>query len=214
MNILYEDDYLVAVNKPPGLASVPAAKIPEKNTIMGQVQELYQDKGLRPYILHRLDREASGVVLFGKFPRNRTQLEAIFESPNTKKIYFALVKGTPRPNGVITFPLEARHRDKNVPAKTTYKILKRFRDCCLVEAEIQTGRHHQIRKHFAKIGHPLVNDFDHGDKNFNRKFQQKYGTHFMFLHAQKFGFQHPATEKMILVEAHLPKPFEKILMSL
>lgn len=209
--ILYEDDYLIAVNKPAGLASVPAPNIAEKNTLMGQVQMAYREKGFVPYILHRLDRETSGVVLFGKFPRNRAKLENIFNADDTKKIYLALVKGKPRLNGIINFPLEARTRNKKVAAKTAYRVLQTYADSSLVEAEIKTGRHHQIRKHFHKIGHPLVNDFDYGDSGFNKKFQKNYGTHFMFLHAVAIEFKHPFTEKIINIKAPLSKQFGKML---
>lgn len=211
MEILYEDEYLIAINKPAGLASVPGPKIPEKNTLMGKVRAHFHEKGFKPYILHRLDRETSGIVLFGKFPRNRAKLEEIFKEGGTEKTYFALVKGVPRRNGIITFPLDARHTDTKVPAVTKYRVIKQCNGFAVIEAKIQTGRRHQIRKHFAMIEHPLVNDFEYGERNFNRKFQRQYGTHFMFLHAGKIRFKHPFTEKILEIETSPPKNFQKIL---
>lgn len=211
MDILYEDDFLVAVNKPAGLASVPGAKVALENTVMGQIQKMFHEKGIKPYPLHRLDSQTSGVMLFGKFPRNREMLEKIFGDPHTKKTYVTLIKGRPHPKGIISFTLPARHKKQFVPAKTIYHIVQIFQDVSLVEAIIETGRHHQIRRHFAKILHPLVNDFEYGNTAFNRIFQKKYGTHFMFLHAMEIQFKHPGTGKMMRIEAPIPKPFQKIL---
>ncbi len=216
MEILYEDEYLIAVNKPPGLASVPGLKIANKGTLMFQVQEHFKVMGIKPYILHRLDKETSGITLFGKFPRNRELLSKIFDSsepngPTTKKTYLALVKGCPKSRGIITFPLKARNSNQKIPAKTSYRVLQNHGDYSLVEAEIETGRHHQIRQHLAMIGHPLVNDFDYGNTPFNRKFQKVYKTHFSFLHAKSIEFIHPATQKKLRIEAPIPKPFSKFI---
>lgn len=203
MRILYEDEHLLALDKAAGLVSVPAPHIPEWKTLQGQVRSWAKNEGktYKPYLLHRLDRDTSGVILCGKYPRDRSSLEAIFKDPRTEKTYLALVKGVPKQEeGFIRFPLEARTVKKKVPALTRYKILKKFGLTSLLEVTIKTGRRHQIRKHLAQIGHPLVCDREYGDRNFNRHYQRlkKRKAHF-FLHAWKFAFFHPFLKKTLRI---------------
>lgn len=195
--ILYEDEYLLAVNKPSGLASVPAPHIPDHRTLQGQVRSwaLLEEKGYKPYPLHRLDRQTSGVVLFGKFPRDRDALESMFKAESTQKTYLAWVKWVPKDrDGSIRFPLEARSADVRVPAVTHYKTIKIIDNTSILEVNIETGRKHQIRKHLAMIGHPLLLDKEYGDRRFDNEYQRKHkGRGFFFLHAWKFTAVHPFT---------------------
>lgn len=226
MEILYEDEYLIAANKPPRVATVPGGEIPLHETVMGQLQKQYQKKGISPYPLHRLDRETSGVILFGKYPRDRELLEGIFGHPETHKKYLALLKGVPRPKNKeqknkITIPLSARRqprlgvKSEKVPAETNYKVLRSINLggplVCLVEAEIKTGRKHQIRQHFAKIGCPVVMDSLYGDREFNKQFRIRLRLGRLFLHAEKISFFHPFLKKQMAVEAPLPIDLETVL---
>lgn len=203
LKIIYEDDYMFAIDKPGGLVSVPAPNIPESKTVQGIMRMQLRDKDYKSYLLHRIDRDTSGVLLFGKYPRDREALEGIFKDPRTEKTYLALVKGNPRfSKSTINFPLESREKKEKIPATTHYRLMKRLGILSMLEVKIETGRKHQIRKHLAMIGNPLVLDREYGDKKFNRKYldltkdQGRY-----FLQAWKIKFHHPLLDKMVEIQA-------------
>lgn len=205
VRVVYEDEYLLAVDKPAGLVSVPAPHIPEWKTLQGQVRAWAEATGkdFKPYLLNRLDRDTSGILLFGKHPRDREKLEGIFQDSRTQKTYLALVKWVPKQaEGTIRIPLEARTVHKKVPAITHYKILKKLGNSSILEVRIETGRKHQIRQHLAMIGHPLVLDRDYGDRTFNNLYQrQKKGKGRYFLHSWKTRFHHPFLNRELEIEA-------------
>lgn len=205
IDVLYEDEHLLAVNKPAGLVSVPAPRIEEYRTLQGQLREwaMREKKDYKPYLLNRLDRDTSGILLIGKYPRDREQLEAIFQDPRTEKTYLALVKWVPKQlEGTITFPLGARSSKRKVPAVTHYKTFKKMAHASLLEVRIETGRKHQIRQHLAMIGHPLILDRDYGDRTFNNNWQRiKKGKGEFFLHSWKTKFFHPFLKEEVEVVA-------------
>lgn len=215
--ILYEDDFIVAMDKPPRMASVPAENILLYQTALGKIQRQFEEKGIKPYLLHRLDYETSGVLLFGKFPRDRTALESIFNHPETRKKYVALVKGNLH-GGSITKKLLARNSKEEIAARTDFRVLKIFRAphpiCTLIEAEIKTGRKHQIRRHFAEIDCQIILDSRYGDFHFNRKFRLRYRLGRLFLHAASIEFFHPLLKKTIRIEAALPPDLQSVLKKL
>ena len=214
ISTLYEDDFILAVNKPPRVVSVPAAGIPLQDTILGMVQKEFGAKSggksdgsdFQPFLLHRLDYATSGVILFGKYERDREKLENIFRDERTRKIYTTLLHGVPK-GRVVKHRLAARHSAVMVEAETHFTVQKIFRildvSCALVDAEILTGRKHQIRQHFAHIGCGVVMDDMYGDKNFNRKFRLTYRLGRMFLHAGRIEFFHPLLDRMMKIEAPL-----------
>ena len=205
--ILYEDETLIAVNKPAGKVSVPDPNNPVEQTVLGLVQTQFQEKGIKPYILHRLDAQTSGVLLFGKYPKNRTELESILGNPTTSKKYVALLKGIPK-GSEIAIKLKSRQTGELIPAKTLFHVLRHFDlfgvPCSIVEAEIKSGRKHQIRQHFAQIGCPVVMDSTYGDPKFNRRFRIEFHFSRQFLHAKSIRFVHPISKKELLVEAPFP----------
>ncbi len=208
--IIYQDQYLIAVNKPPRVACVASKDIPYKDTLTAMVEKeaAKLDIPLKPFLLHRLDFPTSGVMLFGVNPSKREQLESIVrhsagsEHPTTKT-YVALVIGAPRDAGVIEQKLPSRAKGELINAHTEYKVIKRAPGnfCSLVEAKITTGRKHQIRRHFASIKSPVVMDDRYGDALFNRRFRLTFRLGRLFLHAQKISFWHPILEKNITIEA-------------
>lgn len=208
IDVLYEDDYLLAVNKPAGVVSVPAPHVPEYKTLQGHLREwaFREKKDYKPYLLNRLDQDTSGVILIGKHPRDREALESIFQHAMTSKTYLAQVKWVPKQaEGVITFPLEARTSPKKVPAVTHYKLIKKNGNSSLLEVRIETGRKHQIRKHLSMIGHPLILDREYGDKTFNNAWQKlKKGKGKFYLHSWKTKFLHPLLRTEIEVVAEPP----------
>ncbi len=207
--LLYEDEHLLAFEKPAEMATVPADRIPESKTLQGFVRlwALNGKKDFKPYALHRLDQPTSGILLFGKYPRDREALEAIFKDPRTKKEYLALVKWIPKQNeGTVRIPLQARSVDKKVPALTHYTVLKKMANISLLSVRIETGRKHQIRQHMAMIGHPLVLDREYGDRIFNNNYQRKLkGKGQFFLHSWKLTFFHPFKKELMELSASTPE---------
>lgn len=208
--ILYEDEYLLAVNKLSGELVVKGSGKVEKLPLLDFLKKDYP--GLRT--LHRLDFETSGVVIFA---RTKEAYEKVIDSnfSGWKKIYQTLVMGQiGRNKGEIKEPLPARNGKGTVEALTSYSVLDRFANSSSIEAEIETGRHHQIRLHFASIEHPLVLDHVYGHKKFNRLFTREFGFKKFFLHAVKVELLHPITGKKIVIEAPLPRTLDKILKTL
>ena len=207
--ILYEDQYLLAVNKLSGELVVRGKGEVGKLPLLDFLKKDYP--GLRT--IHRLDFETSGVVVFA---RTKEVLEKVLSVhfDGWKKIYHALVMGRmERKHGSITLPLPSRGEGK-VDAETNYKTLETFANSSYIEAEIKTGRHHQIRRHFAAIHHPLVLDHVYGHKKFNGTFTQEFKLRKFFLHAFRVEFPHPITGENMVIEAPLPKPFAEILKKL
>lgn len=210
--ILYEDDHLLAVNKLGGELVVKGKGKVQKLPLFDFIKEDYP--GLR--VVHRLDFDTSGVVLFAKDKNTEAKiLNNKFEQ--WEKHYVTLVMGRiERKSGAIRKKLPARGKGF-VEAETLYTVLDRFANSTYLECVITTGRHHQIRRHFAGINHPLVLDKEYGHGKFNQLFRQELGFSKMFLHAKTLRFPHPVTGEQVTIEAPLPKPFAaciKLLRSL
>lgn len=207
--ILFEDSHLLAVNKLGGELTVAGAGKVGKLSLLDFLRK--DHPGLRP--LHRLDFETSGVVLFAK-TKQAAEAVRMAKFRGWEKTYVALVAGhLPRKSGEIRSPLPARG-EGNVPALTKYRVLEEFANSSLVEAKMETGRHHQIRRHFAAIGHPLILDQEYGQRAFNRVFSHEFKLHRFFLHAARMALPHPLTGKQIVIEAPLPRVFEGVLKRL
>lgn len=207
--ILFDDDSFLAVNKLAGELVVAGAGQSDKLSLLDFLRK--DHPGLRA--LHRLDFETSGVVLFAK---TKKAADAVLSSKfaGWKKTYVTLVAGRmPREQGVIRTPLPARG-EGTVPAQTDYRVLQVFANSSLVEADIFTGRHHQIRRHFASIGHPLLLDEEYGNKGINRVFTREFRLHRFFLHAATLEFPHPLTGETLTIKAPLPRVFEGVLKQL
>jgi 23S rRNA pseudouridine955/2504/2580 synthase len=216
--IIYEDEYLLAVNKPARMASVPGERIALAVTALGEVQRMCRERGdvWAPYLLHRIDMQTSGLLMFGKHERDRDKLEGILRMSDTMKKYTTLVKGIPKGH-VITAKLKARESGEKIFAQTKYRVVRVYKlpelksVVSLVEAEIVTGRRHQIRQHFSDIGCPVVLDGQYGDFAFNRKFRLALRLGRMFLHASSIEFTHPFSGKRIALRAELPPDLEMTL---
>lgn len=216
IEIVYEDEYMFAVNKPARVASVPSEGIPLHRTMLGITQEFLQARGDEavPYLLHRIDMQTSGLLMFGKHEKDRELLEGILTQKTTHKKYTALVKGIPR-GTVITAKLKARTSDAKIFAQTKYKVIRVYKvlntAVSLIEAQIMTGRKHQIRQHFANIKCPVVLDGEYGDFGFNRRFRLAFRLGRQFLHASSLDFIHPFLEKEVEIIAPLSTNLQSIL---
>lgn len=220
--ILHEDQHILVCAKPAGLAIHPGTGV-TGSTLVDQVRSYLPEAAegdFKPAPAHRLDRETSGVVVVAKTRQAIVRLAEIFTEGDTKKVYVALVKGRLDREGLIDLPLSEhqqttmskRERGVNMQhALTRWRVLGQAREVALVEVEIETGRTHQIRRHFAAIGHPLVGDAKYGDFPFNRRAKAEWGLKRMFLHAARLGLPHPTTGQAMTFRAPVPKDLGAIV---
>ncbi len=159
--------------------------VSKRDSVLGILETTYRDRGIKPQLVHRIDRDTSGLLLIAKSRHTATELQSCFETGAVEKEYLCLVVGRlPNHEGRIDFPLPGRQGDP-VRALTRYRVVKKFAEVTLARVSIETGRLHQIRLHFAKLGHPVVMDDQHGDFGFNKRFRREFGLKRQFLHARK-----------------------------
>lgn len=181
---IFEDDALLVIDKPAGLAVHQGRTVTKRDSVLGVLESRYRGKGVSPKLVHRLDKDTSGLLLVAKNETLAQELESRFESGSVGKEYLCLLAGRlPENEGVIDSPLPGRDGNA-VRAVTRFKVEKRYSDTTLVRARIETGRMHQIRLHFAKLGYPVVMDDQHGDFAFNKRFRKEVGLKRQFLHAR------------------------------
>jgi len=216
LKIIYEDDDLLAVDKPPGLTVHPAPGHPGHtlvNAILAHFPHL-ADIGdwLRPGVVHRLDKDTSGVMLVAKNSAAQANLSRQFKSHSVTKAYLALVKGKLEPeSGIIEADIgrDPHNRKKMAvvaqgrEARTEYRVVKYIGNYTLLEVMPETGRTHQIRVHLAAIGFPVVGDKVYGVKSPHLSHQ--------FLHASRLGFRLPSTGEYVEFESELPDDLQKAL---
>lgn len=190
LKVIFEDDDMVIIDKPPGIAVHEGKEVFKRDSILGILESKYRGQGITPKLVHRLDRDTSGVLLVAKHDAALQALEKSFHSGRVDKEYTCLVAGRLEQNeGKINLPLPGR-QDSKVRALTRFRVVRRFPDVTLLRVWIETGRMHQIRLHFAKLGYPVVMDDQHGDFTFNKKFRKEYGLKRQFLHAGRISLNH------------------------
>lgn len=223
LQILHEDDSIVVVNKPSGLPTIPANNMPRRESLAGEIEELI---GKKIFIVHRLDRETSGAVIFAKTPEAHKDLNMQFEQRKVMKYYLALVEGQcDFAEKEINIPLSKSKSksgkpalaSKGLEAVTRVKTLRNFESHALLEVMPLTGRRHQIRLHLKAVGHPLAFDRLYGRKEHfplslvtrNPK-DQAVAVCRLPLHAYRISFAHPGTQQKLDVTAPLPEDFGSI----
>jgi 23S rRNA pseudouridine955/2504/2580 synthase len=190
LEIIFEDDEIIVLNKPAGIAVHEGKDILKRHSILGILEARYRPHGVLPRLVHRLDKDTSGVLLAAKNEVIARQLESLFAEGRVEKEYACLLVGRLRENeGTVDLRLPGRE-GKPVRALTRFRVVKRFSETTLVRATIATGRMHQIRLHFARYGHPIVMDDQHGDFSFNKKFRKVYGLRRQFLHASTAALEY------------------------
>lgn len=218
MKILYEDEHLLVLNKPAGLSVLPDGWERDAPYLVKLLEEQYG----RIFIVHRLDKITSGVMVFARNAETHRALSIQFEGHEAEKTYHAIVEGNPKwEEKTARHPLRAnvghKHRtmvdNKNgKPSETRFRVIKRYparpeagrEESALIEAKPMTGRTHQIRVHAYAVGHPLVGDVLYGA-------QEAYGIARPMLHAQSLSFIHPATNERVKFSAPHPADFDAFL---
>jgi RluA family pseudouridine synthase len=218
MDILYKDEHIIVINKPAGLPVLPDGW--EKNA--PYLVKMLEEEFGKVFIIHRLDKVTSGVIIFARTADAHRTLNIQLEKHEAEKVYHAIVEGEPRWNEKTTkFPLRTnvghKHRtmvdDKNgKPSETRFRILKRYqaqleydrRESALVEAKPMTGRTHQIRVHAYALGHPLLGDILYGASETELIARPA-------LHAHSITFTHPATNERLTFTAERPQDFVSAL---
>jgi 23S rRNA pseudouridine1911/1915/1917 synthase len=232
IDILYEDDDIIVVNKPPGLVVHPAPGHYSGTLVNALLYHCPDLEGIggeiRPGIVHRLDKDTSGVLVVAKNGRAHHNLALQFKLRRVKKEYLALVHGKMESDsGTILLPIgrhpvdrkkmSTRSRKSRV-AETIWQVKEKFDKATLVELNLKTGRTHQIRVHFAAINHPIVGDPVYGGRKAGKKVE--YGKDLFIsvsrqmLHARRLGFTHPVTQKTLSFEAPIPPDIENVLKKL
>lgn len=214
IEIIYQDDILVAVNKPNNFLihqSHYARNIKEPTLL----EVLQQQLGFPLYPIHRLDRKTSGIILLLKNNEFIPEFQALFTNNIIHKTYFAIVRGYSPATGTIDSPV------KNDDTGVYKDALTNYSTSATVELDIpvtpydksrysliklmpETGRMHQLRKHLNKINHPIVGDYKYGDRFHNRMYETQFDCNYMFLHAYKIEFTHPLTAQKMCLTADFP----------
>ena len=230
LDIVYEDETLMVVNKPAGLVVHPAAGTPSgtlANALAYHFQKL-PGSGVRPGIVHRLDRDTSGLLVVAKTDAALENLSDQFRDRSVYKSYVALVHGRVLSNsGKIDQPLarDPSNRTRMAVVRagryalTLYRVRRAFERFTLLDVELKTGRTHQIRVHLAWLKHPVVGDETYGGGRDNtirdpRLRARIRGLNRHFLHAEKLGFKHPATGEFVKFESALPEVLGELLVEL
>ena len=238
LNIVYEDDDLMVVNKPPGMVVHPGHGNYTGTLVNAIAYYLHYDNGIniddpRLGLVHRIDKDTSGLLVVAKTPEAKTNLSLQFYNKTTKRQYVALVWGdVENDEGRIEGNIGRDPRDRMLmrvfpdgemgkPAVTHYKVLERFGYVTLVQCRLETGRTHQIRVHMKYIGHPLFNDERYGGDEILRgttfvRYKQFVYNCFVAcprqcLHAQTLGFRHPRTGEEMFFESEIPEDMQEVI---
>lgn len=219
LNILYEDDSLIVLDKQPGIVVHPAYRHPTGtllNALLNHFNQKYPGKNIHPLLVHRLDKDTSGVLVVAKDEFSQQKIAGQFEKRTLEKVYLALVKGVIKEDrGTIDAALGRSPADRRRvtvvegigrSAQTLFKVKKRFAGATFLELYPKTGRTHQLRAHCAYIGHPILGDKDYGG--------QFAGISRPMLHAYSIKFMHPLKKEPVEFTAPLPEDFTQVMKML
>ena len=219
VEVMYEDDDIIVVNKPKGMVVHPANGNPD-GTLVNAIMKICKGSlsgiggEIRPGIVHRLDKDTSGLLIVAKNDKAHINMSQQIKDRKVNKRYVALVRGTIKEDeATISMPIARSKKDRKKMAVdrdgreaiTHFKVLKRYGNYTLLDIKIDTGRTHQIRVHMAEIGHPVV-----GDEVYSNG-KNEFGVHGQMLHARSLEFEHPITGKKMHIEADIPEYFKEVI---
>lgn len=222
LDIVYENDDILMVNKPAGMVVHPAAGHARGtlvNAVLFHAPEISIQGSTRPGIIHRLDKDTSGIMVVAKSDRAQTSLAEQWMGRKVQKHYFALATGVVEEDtATIDAPIGRNPANRQQMAVTRagkeaithFTVVERFDDCTLLDVTIETGRTHQIRVHLNFIGHPVVGDVLYGNK-VSARIAEELELHRQFLHASSLGFTMPGTTSEHVFEAPLPQDLQSVL---
>lgn len=218
LDIVYEDDSLLVVNKPQGMVVHPAPGNYSGTLVNALLYHCHDSLSaingvIRPGIVHRIDKETSGLLVVAKDNKTHTALAEQIKSKKALRSYFALVNGKVKEDGTVNAPIARHPKDRKRmavvnggrEAVTHYKVVEELGEYTLLECILETGRTHQIRVHMAHIGHSVV-----GDKTYGIK-KERFKLEGQLLHARTLGFNHPVTGEEMKFTSNIPDYFENVL---
>jgi tRNA pseudouridine65 synthase len=216
LEIIFEDAYLICVNKPNNMLVHHAHHSRNVADEIALLQLIQEEKGIKVYPIHRLDRKTSGIILLAKETSKVSKFQELFTNNEIEKTYYGVVRGFSPDFKTIDSPVKGRDANVYKEALTYLKTLEQIvlnipvkpydsSRYSLVELKPKTGRMHQLRVHTNKISHPLIGDIKYGDKNHDVMFDENFGWKNMFLHAGKLEFIHPFSEEKLTLKAPFPK---------
>ncbi len=224
LHLLYEDASLIVANKPAGLLTVPLPAQPDEPSLLDQLKtHLRSHRKIVPLVVHRIDRDTSGIVLFAKTRAAQHHLKGQFEKRTAERIYLALVHGIPLPESGTWRDLlewdpeelkQQRAQKRNArtqEAVCRYSVIEKFEAATLIEVSLVTGKRNQVRIQASLHGHPLVGEKMYVDENAPRH-KIEFGR--QALHAHRLKFRHPVDGREMKFEAALPEDFQKLLLRL
>jgi len=222
LDIIYEDNDILVVNKQKGLVVHPGNGNPDGtlvNAIMNKCKDSLSGIGgeIRPGIVHRIDKDTSGLLIIAKNDKAHINMSEQIKKHEVKKTYIALVRGKTKENqATIDMPIARSNKERTKMAVskngknaiTHFEVIERFSGYTLLKVNIETGRTHQIRVHLSQIGYPIVGDFVYSNG------KNPFGVQGQMLHSSELEFKHPITGKEMKLQACLPEYFEEVLEKL
>lgn len=223
LRILFEDDDLIVLDKPAGVLAVPLDQLDAAPSIQEQVEDYLRSSGKRPLVVHRIDRDTSGLVVFAKHPRAQHALKDQFRRREPERVYRAIVYGSPEPETGVwrdrllwderaSIQKQTHPNDpKGIDAICEYRVVERFMETSLIEVRLQTGKRNQIRLQARLRGHTLVGEqrYVYGPDELRPIAFPRHA-----LHAWQLGFRHPANGRPLRFEAPVPADLAKLLRQL
>ena len=216
LDIVYEDDDIIVINKPRGMVVHPAVGNASGTLVSGVLHHIGKDttSNIRPGIVHRIDKDTTGLLVIAKTDKAMLSLQKQIQDRTMHRTYYALVHGTVSSDGMIDKPIGRSEKDRKKQAIdvknaktaiTHYEVANSYKDYTLLKCKLDTGRTHQIRVHMQSISHPIV-----GDKTYSNK-KEKFKLDGQLLHAYKLEFIHPSKNVPVEFIAPLPDDFKRIL---
>ncbi|MDK2951515.1 MAG: rRNA pseudouridine synthase [Kosmotogales bacterium] len=208
-NIIFENENILVIDKPAGISMHPGTGI-QIVTIIEGLMGYGKQNGFKPFLVHRLDKHTSGVLITAKNPEWARKITKIFKDHNLEKKYIALVNGR---SDFMNYKIFTKNDDGFIE-KSIVTTIKNFKESSLVEIKLLTGKKHQIRRQLAGLNFPIIGDNHYGNESINKSYKKSVGLKRYFLHCSYISFKDPVSDEKLIFESPLPEDLEKILNKL